>query len=201
MLARVADPAIQDRELTTFESTVRALRLQLIEQAGGIERLPLTRLWQIDSLVARHIVKGRLEQDVLHLAEHGGLVNLRSRREHPVSAAWLRHADGYERALEAAGLERVAGASEQERLLADLDRRLARSPQVEREPEMGGHAAAGGVESAPGVSEPGQAGPDPEPEAGRVTDAVAEPAGRAASLILGAWSVVPERQAEPEIAF
>lgn len=113
LVARVADSSIPGSALTEFEQIVRAARLQVLDQLGGADRLAPTKLWQVDALISRWVVKEMLDLDVHRLARSGKLVNLdqRSRRSHPLLADWLKVMAGFEQALAAVGLTRAAAKS------------------------------------------------------------------------------------------
>ncbi len=159
VVARASDPSVPGSELSPLEAAAREVRLRLIEQAGGLDRIPITKVWQADVLVVRHLLLGAVQQDVLHLAEKYGLVNLRARREHPVLACWLRMAGDYERALQAFGLE---GAKPKEQTLADIlgeyERGEAPTQRAQEPPQHNGAAPEPECASQPAVVEPGVSG-------------------------------------------
>lgn len=211
----LAMSGVPSEQLDGFHQAVRERVQSYLADLGGAEGLAETKVMQVRSLVEAELVLEPMSRDVQALTQTGQLWSLRSRRAAALLADWLRLKEHRDRLLVAVGLERVAGASEQARLLADLDRRLEatrRLPEQSR-PETGeGAAAQPGVVWQGGRPGDGQAG-DEQPEGQIQATAESEPqaevaevaeaaASKAAALVLGTWSVVPEpARAEADIAF
>ena len=219
----LAASGVPDAQLDGFHLAVRARLRGYLRDLCGAEGLAETKVMQVRSLVEAELVLEPMSRDVQALTQTGQLWILRSRRAAALLADWLRLKEHRDRLLAAVGLERVA---ERAPTLADIAEQLQR--EREQGPELQGatrsHGEHGGpaeeppqaVESAPGVSEPRQAGqdgalqgpiPGPEPIEAQADQAEVEPAetdvvmvraaaDQAARRVLGTWGMV----AEPEPA-
>ena len=171
VVAKVADPGVPDSALDPYELAVREVRRAVIRDLGGDQRMTATKAMQVDALVSRWIVAQMLDHDVHRLARGGRLLNLRAGRATPLLIDWCRVMDGYERALREVGLERIEGADEQARQLADLDRRLAaQRPQEQTGPGTGPVVAPEGRVATPGAGDvttgPDRQASEADPEVG-----------------------------------
>ena len=199
-----------DRRKVAARSAIE-FRSALLADLGGEQALSAARLALVDAatrtwLYAQHLDAWCLEQT--------SLVNGRRKGVHPVVKERLLLVESLQRTLVALGLDRAQPkAKTLGEIAAEIEARRAEHlvtqepPGAERagsEPEC----AAEGVESAPGVSEPGQAGGiqapespmagrvEPEPQPAEMTDAVAAVADQAARRVLGTWKVVEPEPAE-----
>ena len=196
LVARVSNPSIRVEQLTEFEQVVRSARLQVLDQLGGADRLAPTKLWQVDALISRWVVKEMLDLDVHRLARAGKLVNLdqKSRRSHPLLADWLKVMAGFEQALAAVGLTRAAPSIKS---LEDITREAnaraeAREPRPPTSPTVG-FCGAQAPEAARSPSQPhgSQRGPERGADA-RVEPEPRHPVGQAEPLEVRPSSLMPD---------
>lgn len=80
VVERVANPTVPDDVLTPLERVVRAWRLEVLEDLGGLDMVPAAKRAVLDAATGSMIILSSLDAFIPELAGSGrGLVNLRAR--------------------------------------------------------------------------------------------------------------------------
>lgn len=109
VVERVANPAVPDDVLTPLERVVRAWRLEVLEDLGGLDTVPAAKRAVFDAATGSMIILSSLDAFIAELAGSGrGLVNRRARFAYRIVHDRRSVADSLVKQLQALGLDRLA---------------------------------------------------------------------------------------------